>query len=1062
MNSQPSYSTRTDSEVSASQRIAKAFEQAWHKGQEPQIEAYLRECPAETEPGVFEMILRIDIDCRRQRGKPLPLDQYVKRFPKHQSLIQSVHQSKPHQQPASSETVDLQENWYYLRNRLPVGPFAFDQLKKLALSGDLRPKDLVSSRGSPQWVEAASVAGLFAGPSATKEVKAPVAGQWIRDDYVLLEAVGRGGMGEVFKAYRFSLKKEVALKIVRFDRFQKLSPAWQQTVLENFQKEMQATANLRHDHIVAIHDAGDHNGLPFYTMDFVELNLSRIIQFGPLPGKKAAEYMEKIARAVDFANQKGIVHRDIKPPNILIDAGKPILADLGLAAVREKLREGQERGDIVGTPPYMAPEQALGHKCDHRTDVYGLGATLYHLVTGRPPHQAADGNSVLEQVIHEEPLPPRRLNSALDRDLEAVILKCLEKEPERRYPSAGVLADDLKRFQEGHPVSAQRLTWIVRITKWARREPIKAGLAGGVLLLLLILFVGGYISNRWLSGALAKAEVEKERADQEAKAAEKAREVAEEERGKARVMASLLGKRVLDQIKGRDVPQSLDELQKHVDFLEQQVKKGTQEEIKLDLAATYQDLGAHMLKIGKRTESIGYLVKCIGLQTELAKQNPILKVEIGLNYMDLGNLYGLVGRRDLELDADLKGLKILQELRDEDFNEPVILAALGQAHMLVGVDYRHKGDRDTSIKHQKDAVQILEKLNEGDNKNAALFQFAKELGKAYQELGNTFRGQQPQDSLAYYEKAKRIFEHKGQHRRNLAEVNLGLGNAYLDLNDKDNALPPLNEAQAMAEQLLKESTPNSPQADLLRILSAQITSALARAYQQKGDSRTAEQMHRDSLKLRQELAARPNSSPAVLIDGLSDFALFYFNENKLDQAVAYQDQAILLQEKWIQEETKDYLRRRFAGILLYNKASWLSNKGRDEEALISLLRAQKHETDAFKDAGGTEEYARYLSMTHKNLFAMQMRLRRYEEAVDTIIERVKLWPTDKKRHREAAEDLAKVYEHGANLLYLKIEPFFEQGLKANLLSAEFIRGDRRYERLFTNPAFEKLIMKYGG
>lgn len=1060
MSSQPSYTTRTASEVSASLRIAKAFEQAWHKGQEPQLEAYLHDCPADTEVAVFEMLLRVDIDCRRARGKVLPLDHYLKRFPQHRGVIQGLHQT---QQPISSETVDLQENWYYLRNRLPVGPFTFEQLKKLAQSGDLRPKDLVSTRGTPQWVDAGSVSGLFSGPSASKDAKAPVAGQWIRDDYVLLEAVGRGGMGEVYKAYRFSLKKEVALKIVRFDRFQKLSPAWQQNVLENFQKEMQATANLRHDHIVAIHDAGDHNGLPFYTMDFVEANLSRIIQFGPLPGKKAAEYLEKIARAADFAHQKGIIHRDIKPPNILIDSGKPILADLGLAAVREKLREGQERGEIVGTPPYMAPEQASGHKCDHRTDVYGLGATLYHLVTGRPPHQAADGTRVLEQVIHEEPLPPRRLNSALDRDLEAVILKCLEKDPERRYQNARALADDLKCYQEGLPVSAHRLTWLVRLSKWTRREPLKAGLAGGILLLLVVILLGGYIYNRWLSGALEVARTERSRADEAAKEAEKERDEAEAERKKARVMALLLGKRVLDQIKGRDIPRSLDELTKHAEFCEQQITKGSQQEIKLDLAATYQDVVVHLLKFGKRAEAIQYLTKCIDLQTELAQQTPILNVEIGLNYIDLGNLYGPMGNREAELDADLKALKILEGVRAQGFDDPIIQTALGQAHLMVGVDYRQKGDRDKSVKHQQDAVLILEKLNGGANQDTSLFQFQRELGKAYQELGVTFRSRQPQDSLVYYQKAQSIFARKAQYRRNLAEVDLGLAAAHLDLKEQDKALPPLEQAQALTRQLLSEASPKSAQADSLHMLEAEITSGLARAHQQKGDSAKAEQLHKDSIKLRGDLMARPNATPMILVNGLSDFAQFYIDENKLDEAVVYQDQAILLQEKWIQEAPKDYFRRRFAGVLLYNKAQWLANRGKNAAALDSMLRAQAHETEAFKLVGGTEEYARYLYMTHRELFTLQLRLDKYQDALDTIVERVKLWPNDKQKHREAAEDLAMISQkEGTSLLYPRIHDFFERALKANLLSADTILVDPRYRRLLANPAFDKLVRMHAG
>ena len=279
---------------------------------------------------------------------------------------------------------------------------------------------------------------------------------------------------------------------------------------------MTATAKLRNDNIITIHDTGDHNGLPFYTMDYVDVSLAKILHNGPLPGRKAAEHLEKVARAVDFANRQGVIHRDIKPHNILLDRGKPLLADLGLVAVMEELLEGKEEGQIVGTPAYMAPEQAARRESGPAADVYGLGATLYHLITGRPPHQSADKAQTRNQVISAETMAPRKLNPSIDRDLEAITLKCLEKEPERRYATAGLLADDLQRYREGRPVWAKVPSRFDRIHKWVRREPIKAGLIGGILFLLAILFIAEQWNHRRVSRALATRRLERNRADKKA------------------------------------------------------------------------------------------------------------------------------------------------------------------------------------------------------------------------------------------------------------------------------------------------------------------------------------------------------------------------------------------------------------------------------------------------------------------------------------------------------------------------------------------------------------------
>jgi eukaryotic-like serine/threonine-protein kinase len=238
---------------------------------------------------------------------------------------------------------------------------------------------------------------------------------------------------------------------------------------------------------VQVYEAGDVDGQSYFTMELVEGgSLAQQIQGVPQPVRKAAVLVATLADAVHAAHKSGIVHRDLKPGNVLLTAdGTPKVTDFGLA---RHLQDGGEltlSGAPVGTPSYMAPEQAQGRKdaIGPATDVYALGATLYELLTGRPPFRAETATATLQQVLADEPVPPARLNSQVPRDLQTVCLKCLEKDPARRFASAAALADDLRRFERGEPIVAQPAGRLERAAKWARRRPAAAVLlAAGVLM----------------------------------------------------------------------------------------------------------------------------------------------------------------------------------------------------------------------------------------------------------------------------------------------------------------------------------------------------------------------------------------------------------------------------------------------------------------------------------------------------------------------------------------------------------------------------------------------------
>ena len=314
-------------------------------------------------------------------------------------------------------------------------------------------------------------------------------------DYELLGEVAQGGMGVVYYARQISLNRTVALKMIRSGQ---LASAEE---VQRFRAEAEAAANLDHPNIVPIYEIGEHEGQYYFTMKLMEggtlgdLNA----ECGTRNAKwlrHVAELVAKISRAVHHAHQRGVLHRDIKPTNILLDdQGEPHLTDFGLAKLVQGRADSTQSLAVLGTPGYMSPEQAAGKTKQLTTaaDVYSLGAILYDLTTGQPPFKGDSTLEVLNQVQTKEPERPQKLNPNLDRDLQTICLKCLEKGPQLRYASAETLAQDLERWLAGEPIYARPITFDERAVKWMRRNPVVSGLAAAAILI----FVAGLIGVLW-------------------------------------------------------------------------------------------------------------------------------------------------------------------------------------------------------------------------------------------------------------------------------------------------------------------------------------------------------------------------------------------------------------------------------------------------------------------------------------------------------------------------------------------------------------------------------------
>jgi tetratricopeptide (TPR) repeat protein len=684
-------------------------------------------------------------------------------------------------------------------------------------------------------------------------------------------------MGVVYKARQVQLNRLVALKMIL------PSAHAGPRQLARFHLEAEAVASLQHPHIVQIYEVGEHRHSPYIALELVEGgSLRQKLKGAPYPPLLAAELVETLARAMHCAHQRGIVHRDLKPDNVLLTAdGIPKITDFGLAKRLEEA--GQTRtGEILGTPSYMAPEQAQGttKHIGPAADTYALGAILYEMLAGGPPFLGESTMETVLQVVNQEPMAPSRRQAGVPRDLEIISLKCLEKDPARRYASAEVLAEDLRRFRQGEPILARPAGAWERAIKWGKRRPAWAA----VLLISSLALVSWFAGGLWYQ---ARLRAERDRAETNFLMARQAvdqmlTEVAEEQ---------LVHEPRMEQKRRALLEKALKFYQ---EFLRQRSDEPSMRE---GTALAYRRLADILRKLGQRVPAKDAYAEAITLLGQLATDFPVVseyRQNLAESYNWLGELQRTSGQLSDAEASYLKALAIQEQLSAESSGQPSDRKACARSHYNLGLVWKDTNRPQKAEKAFRQAIELLEELVTLYPEEAS---YRQELARACLDLGTVLRSGRPEEAEKVYTRARNLlqgladrFPDWPEYRLELAVTRNNLGNLLRSTNRRAEA----EKAHLAALELLAPLAAAFPKFPIYRREMANSYNSLGAtlADNQPAAARQAwqktEALWRDLLRESPDLP----DYQAGLGRALGNLGWLALKQDKLGEAQSYLEQGI--------------------------------------------------------------------------------------------------------------------------------------------------------------------------
>lgn len=628
-------------------------------------------------------------------------------------------------------------------------------------------------------------------------------------------------MGVVYLARQVGLNRLVALKMILSGSYASAGE------LQRFRAEAEVIATLQHPNIISIYEVGEYEGRPFFSLEFCGGgSLDRQIDGTPWPPQVAAQLIETLARAIQVAHEAGIVHRDLKPANVLFTdsaGGKsstslttsdqpqhlgnriPKITDFGLAKRIDSPSGPTISGTIVGTPTYMAPEQAMGHvsKIGPSVDIYALGIILYELLIGRPPFLAATPIDTMMQVIQQEPFPPRRLNPSVPRDLDTICLKCLQKDPQRRYSSAAELAEDLRRFREGEPIRARPMSALARGWRWCKRNRAIASL----LALMLFGLLATFVTVTWLWWQAVDARQQAQHSAQRA----------EENFRKARRVVNRFSDEVAKNPLLREPglePMRLSLLQELREFYDDFIAEwGDEPRLRADLGRALLVLAQVSAEVDSPKQAIAQAAQASNLfdqlRTEHPEDNDLLTHYVESTHF-LGRLHRLEGRLQEALEYYGMAQRAAEVLAQRLPNDPRAQADLGRC-------YRGKAHVFSELNRSVEAEQMyracLKVLEPWAKRSDASVELRRDLAATYTGLGSVIRGTPAMDqqtidanrqAIALQSALVQEWPNVSQYRSDLGRSYDNLALTLWQLGRKTEALAAYTEARKHWETLTKQ------------------------------------------------------------------------------------------------------------------------------------------------------------------------------------------------------------------------------------------------------------------